>query len=797
MEPSPADAEVIAGLLRGDDSEKIPFEISFACTLKDAFVHLSGVPFDVVLVNLAIDLDAGYDSLGQIRERCAGRPIIVIAEAYDETVASMVVGSGAQDFLVKDRLDSHMLIHSVKYGIQRFNMFSELEQRVKEFQAGEARLLNLIVNNVDGILVVDRSGVVRFVNPAAERLFCQTRGTMLGNPFGYPIDPGESREISVKGEGGESSFVEYRVVGTTWEGTAANLVSVRDISPRKKAERVLRESEERYALAIRGAQEGVWDWNLLADTVYYGQQWKEILGCSASEIGTSPNEWFSRIHPEDVDKVKAGLDAHLAGTEPVFEYEYRIGHRDGTWRWVFCRGSAVRDQNGRAYRIAGSQTDITARKTAEGGLKRALSDLQFALASEKVLMEELDRKNRELIELSITDGLTRLFNHRFLQERFDFEFKRVKRYGGTLSCMMIDIDHFKKLNDTYGHQFGDIVLRKVADLLTENSREVDICGRYGGEEFMILSNQTAERAMKHATKVHKSIDENVFEHEGQKVHVTVSIGISEYRNEVKTKQELIDRADDALYEAKEGGRNLIRTWKEKDQDEQVPLDRYSIQSLKTQFVNLSNDVRATYIDSTNALVKAVEAKDPYTQAHAANVADYAVRLSRFLGLPEPEVEIIKYAALLHDVGKIGVPQEILTKTTPLTDGEYELLKKHPVIGVTILKDVKFLEREVPLILHHHERYDGSGYPQGLKGREIPLGALILGVIDAFEAMTAGRTYRNSMTIEQAVKELQDGRGTQFAPDIAEAFVEMLKCEGRLSRKGVENAVETAEAGRED
>ena len=779
IETAEGDAACIGSLLASGQGKAQEIQQQSVPWGDEACDVLSQGHFDAVLLCLPTMLPDGITTFTLVRERCSGRPIIVVARSYEESMASMLVGAGAQDFLARDRLDSHLLIHSITYGIQRWSIFSELEQRVKESQAAEARLLSLVINNADGMLVVAPDGTLLFVNPAAERLFHRAAGSMVGTRFSYPIEPGESCELRLQGEGG--SVIEYRAVETLWEGGPAYLVSVRDISPRKKAEKALRESEERYALAIRGAREGVWDWDLRTDTIYYGQQWQEMLGLELHQTGTSPAEWFSRINPEDKDLVEGALERHLNGDSALFECEYRMLHADGSWRWVFCRGSAVRDAQGKAYRIAGSQTDSTARKEAEDELKRALSDLQFALASEKVLMQELDRKNRELIELSITDGLTRLFNHRFLQERFDFEFKRVKRYGGNLSCMMIDIDLFKKLNDTYGHQFGDIVLRQVAQLLTRNSREVDICGRYGGEEFMILSNQGAEFAMKHATKIHTAIDDYPFEHEGTVVHVTVSIGISEYRSDIKDKQELIDRSDDALYEAKEAGRNLIRVWKEKEHDEQIPLDRYSIQSLKTQFVNLSNDVRATYIDSTNALVKAVEAKDPHTRAHAANVAEYSQRLARFLGLPEPDVEVIRYAALLHDIGKIGVPQEVLVKKTPLTDSEYELLKRHPVIGVTILKDVRFLERELPLILYHHERYDGTGYPQGLKGREIPLGALLLGVIDAFEAMTAGRTYWDSMSVEDAVRELLDGRGTQFAPDITEAFVEMLRSEGVLTR----------------
>jgi putative nucleotidyltransferase with HDIG domain len=152
---------------------------------------------------------------------------------------------------------------------------------------------------------------------------------------------------------------------------------------------------------------------------------------------------------------------------------------------------------------------------------------------------------------------------------------------------------------------------------------------------------------------------------------------------------------------------------------------------------------------------------------------YAVEIAQAFNLPEREVEIIKYASLLHDIGKISIAQEILLKTDPLTAEEYKILQKHPVVGVTIVKDIKFLEKEIPIILHHHERFDGKGYPQGLMGREIPLGARIVAVADAFDAMTSGRGYKAKLSVDEAVEELKQGSGSQFVPEIVETFVRIV------------------------
>jgi diguanylate cyclase (GGDEF)-like protein/PAS domain S-box-containing protein/putative nucleotidyltransferase with HDIG domain len=625
----------------------------------------------------------------------------------------------------------------------------------------------------DGIVVCDTAGTVYFANHAAHVFFGATSVTLVGTTLPVSIRPQEIIEC----ESGARTL-EIRAAATRWEGRDALILGLRDVTSRKKREIALIESEERYALAVQGSNDGLWDWDLKKNEVFYSERWKSILGCDQHEIGTSPDEWFKRIHPDDLSPVKAVLSAHIEGSTPTLECEHRVLHKDGTYRWLLCRGIAVFDKSGSVYRLTGSQTDITERKEAEQKLAAALNDLKFALASEKVLLDELDKKNKELIELSITDGLTGLYNHRFIQERFEFEFKRVKRYGGNLSCMMIDIDHFKDLNDTYGHQCGDFVLRELSMLFRKHSREVDICGRYGGEEFLILTNVSLEFTMQFATKLHAAIEKHLFSFEGKEFHVTVSIGVADFRPGMKDRHELIEHSDLALYQAKEDGRNLIRIWKEKMGVDEDAIDHFSAQELKKKFVLLSDQMRGTYMEYTNALVKAVDAKDPFTKEHSQNVSACAVEIARAMGLAESEIEIVKYAGLLHDVGKIAVSQDVLVKKEPLTHEEFELLKKHPVIGVNILKDIRFLEKEIPIILHHHERCDGKGYPHGLKGREIPLGARIIAVADAFDAMASGRGYKDKVSLSSVIAELKRGSGTQFAPEIVEVFVALL--EKRLS-----------------
>jgi len=531
---------------------------------------------------------------------------------------------------------------------------------------------------------------------------------------------------------------------------------------------------ERYELAFRGSTDGLWDWDLKSDQIHFSPQWKSMIGCTGADIADSPAEWFNRVHDKDVEVLKKALQEHLEGKSLRFENEYRIIHKNYSYRWMLARGTAVRDASGKALRIAGSQVDITDRKNAEFHLNQALEDLKLALASEKVLLEELDKKNKELTELSITDGLTRLYNHRYLQERFDFEFKRAKRYDTPLSCIVLDIDHFKNVNDTYGHPFGDEVLQGIGELIKAQSREVDICGRYGGEEFLIITNLVIEDTVQFAIRLNRLVEQRLFTVNGATFHTTISAGVAAMTEEVKNKQELFEHADKALYLAKRSGRNRVMEWSEIAENDETSIESFSVEDLRQRFTDLSNEMRATYMESTAALVNAIDAKDHYTREHSQNVARYAEQVAEAMKLSEKNREIIRNAALLHDIGKIGMPYEILTKESRLTNEEYEIIKKHPLIGVNILRDVKFLEKEIPLVLHHHERWDGTGYPHGLKSREIPFGARILTVVDAYDAMTTDRKYRPKLSQEDALEELKRHKGTQFDGEIVDLFSKVMK-----------------------
>ncbi|MBI1977340.1 MAG: diguanylate cyclase [Candidatus Omnitrophica bacterium] len=405
--------------------------------------------------------------------------------------------------------------------------------------------------------------------------------------------------------------------------------------------------------------------------------------------------------------------------------------------------------------------------------------LETELANKNTQLETLGRK---LSERSVRDELTGLYNHRFFQEKMAEEFARATRYHYPLSCLMVDIDQFKTINDTHGHVSGDEILKNLASFFTSYLRQTDTVARYGGEEFVVSlphigyegANLLAERLRK------KILDQSFSLGSGTPVQISVSIGIASYPEDpIDRKETMLFYADKALYRAKSNGRNQVVLYKNiiKDYVNQIPDLKFSdekVYQFRQRLFDISEMSKRAYIEATKALINALEAKDPHTMGHAARVGHYSALTAREMGLGEDDVRIIEHAGLLHDIGKICVSDEILLKPGAYTHQEYEKMKAHPVMGYQIVKPIKFLADEALIILHHHEWFNGEGYPHRLKGREIPFGARIVSVLDAYDTMrVAGGRYKRTLNCEEAVRELIQHAGTQFDPLVVLHFVHLL------------------------
>ncbi len=402
-------------------------------------------------------------------------------------------------------------------------------------------------------------------------------------------------------------------------------------------------------------------------------------------------------------------------------------------------------------------------------------DLIVRIASQAGVIIENAQLYVQATTRANTDELTALYNHRHFHERIEQEIARGSRFGITFSLIILDLDLFKVYNDIYGHLAGDQLLRKVGKLIQSSVRTIDLAFRYGGEEFAILLPETRmEDALRVAERLRKTIEAKSSFRE---MPVTASLGIASWPSDGVMKEEIIHRADTALYRAKQTGRN--RTC--------IASDGLTLANQPKGVANSESQSKPLSI--IYALAATVDAKDHYTYGHSRKVSEYAVSLAEALRLPEDTVHNIRAAGLLHDIGKIGVPDSILTKPEALEQKEWEPIRTHPELGVEILKHVTDLSRCLPAILHHHENWDGTGYPQHLKGEAIPLEARILSVADAYDAITSPRPYRTQLTLKDALGELRRCSGTQFDPALVPVFCELMELGAGKSSPAVDRRAE--------
>ena len=359
------------------------------------------------------------------------------------------------------------------------------------------------------------------------------------------------------------------------------------------------------------------------------------------------------------------------------------------------------------------------------------------------------------MRLALTDPLTGLGNHRHFHERLQRELLNAEEQETPLTLCFVDIDDFKRINDRFGHPSGDRVLSQVAGRLRQGGEAF----RLGGDEFaLLLVDHDEHMALSAANSVVERIAELDLDHIGS---VTVSAGLATFPVQGHGRDELIRLADSALYWAKEHGKNRVRIYRP---------DVVELSELKR--LAAGPDQAARY-RAAASLAKAVDARDTYTGSHSERVAELAARVAVRLGLTPEQVELTRLAGSLHDLGKLAIPEEILKSSGELTDSERLVLERHPQIGFRML-DSLGVDPVADIVLHHHERWDGAGYPDGLRGEQIPLSARIIFVTDAYDAMTSDRLYRPKRSSEAALAELERCAGTQFDPGIVAAFAEELE-----------------------
>ncbi len=386
-----------------------------------------------------------------------------------------------------------------------------------------------------------------------------------------------------------------------------------------------------------------------------------------------------------------------------------------------------------------------------------------------------------------TDTLTSLYNHRGFQEVLASEIQKVSDTDGQLSIVMFDINNISKINRELGHAKGDEVIKLLAEKIKQNARSNDKAGRYGGDEIaVILPNTNTADAKYLAEYITYTLSCCFVDDVGP---VKVSVGISTYPNDTKDQEKLLILAEQAMYISqakgyKEGMSAIISSsdfnfWDDAALNSfaEVIAKRHAQlginfeEELVHKFNNEEIISQNHLIEMVTSLAGAIDAKDPYTKGHSTSVSRYSEALARAINLPEDEVQKIRLGGLLHDVGKIGIPENVLRKPGRLENDEWEIMKQHPVIGAEkVLAPNEALAHLIPIVKYHHEHIDGSGYPEHLKGDEIPFAARIVAVADTYHALISDRPYRKGMTVEKACEILQEGAGKLWDADLVRHFI---------------------------
>jgi diguanylate cyclase (GGDEF)-like protein/PAS domain S-box-containing protein len=452
---------------------------------------------------------------------------------------------------------------------------TERRQVDQELRRSEERYRTLFDNMMDGIYRSTHAGKFVDVNPALVKMFgYSSRDEMLAVDIkkdlyfspdergSHILDTGQE-EVDVyrmRRKDGSEIWVEDH--GYYVHDEQGNILyhegMLRDITARKRADEIVRESEARLAAVMEGSQLGYSDWNIQTGEILRNERWAEMLGYTLKEIESTYQLWEDLLHPNDRASALQAIQDHLDGKTPVHRDEYRLRAKDGSYRWILDQGKVVQyDQQGRPLRLTATHTDITSRKEAEFELRQAKDALE-------VTHRELEQAFAREQQLARIDTLTGIHNRRFLFELAEHEFNIAFRYHSLLSVLMFDIDGFKLINDNFGHSIGDQALQALTQVVSSQLRSVDVFGRYGGDEFIILLPQTGtQEAQVIGERIHASIAAMRIDTDKGPLSLTISLGIAQIRHHAAqpdTVDNLLLRADQALYAAKQAGRNCTVTF---------------------------------------------------------------------------------------------------------------------------------------------------------------------------------------------------------------------------------------------
>lgn len=630
-----------------------------------------------------------------------------------------------------------------------------------------------------------------------------------------------------KRKDGSTFPVEVGAGGTNLEGRRVILSIIRDISEKEETKEALIASETRWQLAVQGSNDIIREWDLQTGQMFISDRWTEMTGGDPGEKPRTIEEFIAIIHPEDIPVIRESLFSHFRKKSPFYRAEYRVRKKDGSYMWILARGQALWEESGWAIRVVGSAMDIDDRRRMEEKIRAEQKKLQILLESAPYGIVLLDNRGvvqytnpmftsitgyslldvpsmyifnkkafpdadvyhrateawprivadpsqsgtlpvccqdggqrylefrasvleggavtvaivdvtehrkaeEERLYLSTYDSLTGVYN----RSSFEKALREMDRPGNyPLSIIVGDVNGLKLVNDAFGHRQGDALLVKIAGLLQEACGKDTLISRCGGDEFGILLPRTDEKTAYHYCE---RIQQRCRECDSEPIQPSIALGVATKNAADISRDRALSEAESKMY------RNKLLE---------------------------SKSVRSAILSSLEATLYERTAE---TREHAQRMNDLCVRFGRVLNVSDFEIGRLAVLARLHDIGKIGIPDEILLKPGPLTTDEFYVIQTHPEIGFRIAHtsyELSFIAEE---ILCHHERWDGKGYPKGLQGDEIPVLAQILAIVDTYDVMTHDRVYRRAVSAQEALEEISRNAGTQFNPELTRIFVQWMK-----------------------